>query len=226
MPRSSLSAETFKPGIWPALLDLFAATLMVFILVTFLQKLLSLEELETLWIRQQQEQFVDLTREYLSEEIARGDLGVTRDQNALVLTFSDQLLFESGDYRLKPEGVTLLERCRLLLANRGEERYEWVQVEGHTDPLPLRRTEYPSNNWQLSAARAISVIELLSADSAIDPARLSASGYASFRPVADNDSQTGRALNRRIEMRIFFAGPTTKPKGTSRIGAPVTETTP
>lgn len=192
---------------WPALLDLLAATLVVFILVSFLQKLLSVEELETLWIRQQQEQFQAMTREHLAEEIERGKVGIARHQNALVFTFSDRVLFASGDYRLKPAGRLLIEKCRTLFEAVGPEGYAWVQVEGHTDTLPLRRGVYPSNNWQLSAARAISVVEILTAEASIDPARLSANGYASHRPVAENRTDAGRALNRRIEMRIFFEGP-------------------
>jgi chemotaxis protein MotB len=79
-------------------------------------------------------------------------------------------------------------------------------VEGHTDNVPLDRSAYPSNNWELSTARALSVVEFLSKAEPSFAAVLSANGYSSNRPVADNVTQAGRDRNRRIEIRLFFSG--------------------
>lgn len=213
--RSSggLAQPTYQLKTWPALLDLLAATLIVFVLVTFVEKLLSIKELESLLVRRQQETFVRLAEELLRKEIEEGVVRWERDQNSIVFTFSDQLLFDSTDYHLKKQGRHALERFRLLFAesSRGFER---VQVEGHTDSMALDRKDYPANNWQLSAARAISVVEFLVKDSRLEGKRFSANGYESFRPVADNSTPEGRALNRRIEMRIFFSG---RPEETGRL---------
>lgn len=189
---------------WPAFIDLLAVTLMVFLLVTFVQDLLSVRELELFLIRYQQSQFEAVFEQELAAELEAGTVSVRPEGRALVVTFSNHVLFESGDYRLLEVGELLLLRCRDVLVGTRGTGYELVQVEGHTDDRPLRRAAYPANNWQLSAARAISVVELLAEDSEIDGTKLSANGYADFRPVADNEDEAGRALNRRIEMRIFF----------------------
>lgn len=191
---------------WPAFIDLLAVTLMVFLLVTYVQDLLSVRELELIFIRYQQSQFEAVFERELASELAAGTISLRPEGRALVVTFSNHVLFESGDYQLLEAGERLLLRCRdVLLQTRGTG-YELVQVEGHTDDRPLNRARYPANNWQLSAARAIRVVELLAADEDFEAAKLSANGYAEYRPVADNGDESGRALNRRIEMRIFFGG--------------------
>ena len=194
------------PRYWPAFVDLLAATLMIFLIMAFLQELFSAEELEALWLKQQQQQFSESARSILQEEIDSGNVFMKRHQSSVILTFSDQVLFESGDHRIKPKGQALLEKCGLLLAGLDSDGFEVAQLEGHSDPLPLRRTTYPATNWQLSAARAISVVEHLSTAGNVDPAKLIASGYSSYRPIAPNNTPEGRALNRRIEMRVFFSG--------------------
>lgn len=199
--------QSTRLNFWPALLDLLAATLMVFLLVTFLQDIISLQELDLFLVRQQREELIARFEAALAAEIANGEVRLAPRQNALEITFSDQVLFRSARYQLLPEGRSLLERCRQLLASSDDAGIELIQIEGHTDskPLPPGLT-CPTNNWQLSAARAIGVVELLVEDPRIDPRCVSASGYAWFRPVASNDTSSGRGLNRRIEMRIFFTG--------------------
>jgi len=194
-----------KINYWPALLDLVTATLMVFLMVTFLQTLLSIDELKALITRSRQEGFLELFRKEFSPELIEGEISIRRDLNFLQITFSDRVLFESGDYRLQPAGRDLLDRCASIFIHATDSHYEQIQVEGHTDNRSLHRTSYPSNNWQLSTARAISVVEFLAGRGDLEP-KLSANGYASFRPVARNTSAVGRARNRRIEIRVFFSG--------------------
>lgn len=192
---------------WPAMLDLVTATLMVFLMVTFLQTLLSAEELEALIVRGRQEQFLELFHAEFEKEIGQGVVAVDRELNFLQITFSDKVLFASADYRLQKGGRELLDRCADLFSRAGMTGYQLIQVEGHTDNLPVRtRDTYPSNNWQLSAARAISVVEFLAGRKGLPSEVFSANGYASNRPVASNLTEQGRARNRRIEIRIFFSG--------------------
>jgi chemotaxis protein MotB len=94
-----------------------------------------------------------------------------------------------------------------LFAQAGGSGYQQVQVEGHTDSLPLRRTTYPADNWELSTARALSVVRFLKATGNVPADVLSANGYADQRPVVLNDTAAGRAKNRRIEIRLVFALP-------------------
>lgn len=116
------------------------------------------------------------------------------------LAISDQILFASAEAELTPEGLKTLQPLVPIL-RQGDHR---VTVEGHTDDRPITTDKFPSN-WELSAARAASVVRYLQ-DQGIASDRLRAVGYANTRPVADNDSAEGRAANRRVEIVIHQAG--------------------
>jgi len=77
-----------------------------------------------------------------------------------------------------------------------------TRIEGHTDKVPIKRSGWKSN-WELSTARALSVLHYLEKDEGISPERLSAIGYGEYRPVASNDSRDGRKQNRRVEIVIL-----------------------
>lgn len=114
------------------------------------------------------------------------------------------LLFKSGDSRIAPEGRAILARVAAQLAEAGAAA---IRVEGHTDNKPLKASlqgKYRSN-WELSAARATSVVRYLVLEGGIAPERLSAVGYADTRPVADNATEEGRQQNRRIEIVLYPA---------------------
>lgn len=121
--------------------------------------------------------------------VTEGPLGITVDINASVL-------FAPGEARLDLGAVRALGSVgRVLSANDFP-----IVVEGHTDNIPINTVQFPSN-WELSAARAASVVRLF-VDTAVDPRRLTASGYADQRPVADNASAEGRQSNRRVAITI------------------------
>jgi len=93
---------------------------------------------------------------------------------------------------------------KLLVETRKTE-YKQIQVEGHTDNFPVTsRSVYPRNNWELSSARAIAMMEFLTQNSRLNPKIFSVNGYGEYRPVAPNQTAEGRALNRRIEILIFW----------------------
>lgn len=194
------------PVQWPAMLDLITSTLMVFMLVTTLQMAFGLDELEAALTRNKQERFLQELRRELGKEIDRGGISVQRQLNFIQILFSDKVLFQSGDYRLQAAGRRLLGRCARVFAQAGGSGYEQIQVEGHTDNVPLDRLDYPSNNWELSTARALSVVEFLGDKNPSFASVLSANGYSHHRPVADNSTRAGRDRNRRIEIRLFFSG--------------------
>lgn len=194
------------PVRWPAMLDLITSTLMVFMLVTTLQLAFGIDEFEAALTRNKQERFLQELRRELGREIERKEMSVERHLNFIQIRFSDKVLFHSGDYRLQWAGQLLLARCVRVFAEAGESGYEQIQVEGHTDNVPLDRSTYPSSNWELSTARALSVVEFLSFKNPAFAPVLSANGYSYYRPVADNSSQAGRDRNRRIEIRLFFSG--------------------
>ncbi|MCP4572095.1 MAG: OmpA family protein [bacterium] len=108
------------------------------------------------------------------------------------------LLFPSGAADLKVEANPLLERlARMFRKFPGQ-----VEVQGHTDNVPIHSTRFPSN-WELSAARAVAVARNFHG-LGLPPERLSATGYGEFRPVADNGTAEGRAENRRVEIKLTW----------------------
>ncbi len=204
--RSGRLERPSMPVPWPAMLDLITSTLMVFMLITTLELAFGNDDLEAALTRTRQETFLRDFQQELASEIGRGEIRIERHLDFIQILFSDRVLFRLGDHRLQTEGQRLLARCAHVFAHVGASGYEQIQVEGHTDNVPLDRSTYPSNNWELSTARALSVVELLGREGPSFAAVLSANGYSSNRPVADNFTQAGRDLNRRIEIRLFFAG--------------------
>jgi len=128
------------------------------------------------------------------------DIEVIVNRESISLRISSEILFASGQAALTPGGLALLDRLSAALRRNAYR----IAVEGHTDPVPIRTDRYPSN-WELSTARATSVLRRLQ-ESGIAPARLRATGYADTRPVAPNADAAGRAANRRVEL-ILETGP-------------------
>ncbi len=122
------------------------------------------------------------------------------------LSFSDQLLFERGDARLtQRDGLISLGKVAGLLRrfSGAKPLFHSVKVNGHTDETPIATSKYPSN-WHLSSDRATSVVYFL-VQHGIPPERLTASGYAEFRPVDPYGKPiTGMARQRRIEIEILY----------------------
>src|SRR5256885_3064720 len=108
---------------------------------------------------------------------------------------TDHLLFDSGQARIKPAGMSLLDRLAPLLQKQSSRA---VEVEGHTDSQPIRGSVYPSN-WELSTARASAVVRALIAFN-LTPDRLTATGRAYLDPSASNATEQGRARNRRVQI--------------------------
>lgn len=118
--------------------------------------------------------------------------------------FQSEVLFDPGSAALGPEGREQILKVARTLTEIAQEippEIDWVlQVEGHTDKIPISTPIYPSN-WELSAARAISVIRLL-IEAGLPPARLSAAGFGEFRPIDPSDDVQAYTRNRRIELKL------------------------
>ncbi|HEX3000201.1 MAG TPA: flagellar motor protein MotB [Armatimonadota bacterium] len=139
---------------------------------------------------------------YLKEKHLNGVVRVWREKRGLVISLSaDGLLFPAGSAHITPSCRGVLER----LADAVSEVSNEVRVEGHTCDLPPRSGEYPSN-WELSTARATSVIRYFIETQGVSAQRLSAAGYAASRPVVPNDNEHHRALNRRVDIVILNPG--------------------
>lgn len=122
-----------------------------------------------------------------------------QETRGLVISMvSDNLLFDKGKAELRLQALELLDQIAGLL----EQIPNPVSVEGHTCDIPISTSRFPSN-WELSAARACSVIRYLIDEHGIAPRRLSAAGFADTRPVVPNTSPEARARNRRVDIVIL-----------------------
>ncbi|WP_273432241.1 flagellar motor protein MotD [Chitinibacter tainanensis] len=128
--------------------------------------------------------------------IDQGKVRVTQSKRGIAVEISDSILFDTGRAELAPEAVDAL----LAIAERIKNTDNLIQVEGHTDNQPIRGI-FPSN-WELSAARAASVVRLFEA-AGVASQRMVAVGYAEFRPIGPNDRVEGRARNRRVTLNIL-----------------------
>ncbi len=138
------------------------------------------------------DQFVKEFEDLIDDDLVE----VTSNELWLEIVLKDSILFSSGEVQLTPQARRIFEDIATLL-----EGYENpVQVEGHTDNIPVSSSQFPSN-WELSAARAASVVRLLR-EQGIAPERLAAVGYGEFQPIAENESPEGRAQNRRVAIMI------------------------
>ncbi|MDX1711791.1 MAG: peptidoglycan -binding protein [Rhodovibrionaceae bacterium] len=146
-------------------------------------------------------EFFGRLREVLGD---RQDIRIVGDR----FVFQSEVLFETGEAELGPEGrqqIMQLGQTLKEISGRIPDDIDWVlQVEGHTDKRPINTEKFPSN-WELSAARAISVVKVL-LDVGIPPNRLAASGYAQYKPLIDEDSLQAYRRNRRIELKLTNRG--------------------
>ncbi|MBP77331.1 MAG: flagellar motor protein MotD [Pseudomonadales bacterium] len=128
--------------------------------------------------------------------IQSGELEVRGNEMWVEIELSSGLLFPSGDALPLDAAFDLIDRIAAILKPYDNP----VHVEGFTDNIPIRSGRYPTN-WELSAARAASVVRMLS-NGGVNPDRLAAVGYGEFRPVADNTTAAGRRANRRVVLLV------------------------
>ncbi len=123
-----------------------------------------------------------------------GLVNVQESEMGAVITISDVVLFPAGKSNISKDGLGIMAKVSAVLS---QFPYH-TKIAGHTDNIPIHTARYPSN-WELSANRACEVVRFL-VSQGLDPRKLSAEGYAEFRPIATNDNSEGRARNRRVEI--------------------------
>lgn len=124
-----------------------------------------------------------------------GQVSVNIVRGRMVIQLPQDILFASGSANIGAEGRRTLQEVGSVIAELDDREF---QVEGHTDDVPISTERFPSN-WELSSARALSVVRLL-VQAGVDPEEVSGAGFAEFQPVASNDDPEGRRRNRRIEI--------------------------
>lgn len=140
--------------------------------------------------------------ESLRAEIAKGNIKIQQVRDRLTINMLDRVLFDSGRAEIKPDGLKVLKQVSDVLNKMDDKQ---IRIEGHTDNVPIgpKIKHRFATNWELSTARATSVVRYLVDKGRVDPDNLTAAGYADTRPVSSNDNALGRALNRRIEIALY-----------------------
>ncbi len=185
-----------------------------------------LEEEKARAEQEKREKLDEIARTYegllegLQQEVEAGRVAIRRLQGKLSVQVLDEILFDSGSAQIKPEGQEVLRRVGRVLK---QQKDKGIVIEGHTDNVPISGAlaeRFPTN-WELSTARATSVVRFLEDEVGIEPERLSAVGYGPYRPVASNDTPEGRARNRRIEIKLVpLEAPLFRPPPPDAAGEP------
>jgi len=134
----------------------------------------------------------------MDKEIKDGKVAISKLKGRMTVSLKDKILFSSGQVKLNPEGEEALAKLAEVLTTLNDKV---IQVEGHTDNVPIKSKRFPTN-WELSTARALTVVRFLQ-EQGVDPARLSAAGYSEFQPIAPNDTPENKSKNRRIEIVLL-----------------------
>ena len=150
-------------------------------------------------ISSQAEDQLSQIRANLSNEINLGLAEVFQDGELIIIRLTDRGGFESGSARLKADFTSLLNSVGDSLAGASG----LIQIEGHTDNVAMSFGNRYRNNWDLSSARAASVADYLQEGGSISPGSMVVKGFADTKPIASNDSATGRSQNRRIEVVVL-----------------------
>lgn len=145
------------------------------------------------------EELTERVEETLSENQIGDEVEVSFTAQYIQLTMNGALLFDSGSAKLTEDAKQVLDKVAIVL-----ERYSGGEIEiaGHTDNVPMSSHTY-ANNEELSDARALSVFYYLCENSLLDPSRIKHSGMGERQPIADNSTDEGRSMNRRVEIRIY-----------------------
>lgn len=138
----------------------------------------------------------------LRKSVSEGDysgIDIKVDKTVVMISISDQMLFNSGSFKVKSAASGLLQKLADII---NSEPSMDVLVEGHTDSRTIN-TAIVNDNWDLSVKRATSIVRKLQGKYSVDPSRLIASGRSSYVPLADNSTKEGRAMNRRTNIIIL-----------------------
>lgn len=134
----------------------------------------------------------------LEKEKLRESVNIQLQERGLVISLRDAAFFDSGSAALRPVVLNKLERFLVQLEGIPND----MRIEGHTDAVPINSAQFPSN-WELSGARAGSVLRFMIDRTTVPPKQLSIAGYADQRPIADNAKEAGRQRNRRVDIVIL-----------------------
>lgn len=137
---------------------------------------------------------------YLVKQGAQSKVSLTITRRGLIVSLKEAGFFDSGQAQIKPSAYELINTISEVMTQYNNP----LRLEGHTDNIPISTSQFPSN-WELSTARAVNGLKYLVKNFDVDPDKISATGYAEFRPMADNATAEGRAKNRRVDL-VMLSG--------------------
>jgi chemotaxis protein MotB len=151
-------------------------------------------------------------RNGLGPELKSGKVQVKLEGRGLVISLREATFFGSGDNGVAPGSLPILAKIAAVI----QPLTNSVRLEGYTDSVPIHNSRF-RNNWELSAARSIAMLEVLRDQFQVPPARMAVAGYAENAPADTNDTEEGRAHNRRVDLVVLSAeGQHAEPKAASR----------
>lgn len=137
---------------------------------------------------------------YLVKQGAQHKVTLEITRRGLIVSLKEAGFFNSGQANIKPESYELINTIAEVMTQFNNP----LRLEGHTDNVPINTAQFPSN-WELSTARATNGLKYLLKNFDVDANKISATGYAEFRPIADNATPEGRARNRRVDLVMLSA---------------------
>ncbi|MGH1439610.1 MAG: flagellar motor protein MotB [Cellvibrionaceae bacterium] len=156
-------------------------------------------------IKQQLEELINQTKEdakqladALETEILAGEIEIETEGRKIIIRIREKGSFKSGSHELADDYYDVMDEIRAVLAQKPGK----IQVQGHTDDIPIRRSNRYRSNWELSTSRAVSVAEELMKGGDINRRRFEVAGMADTKPLVDNSTRENRARNRRVEIVI------------------------
>lgn len=149
---------------------------------------------------EENEERVEEIEEVLTESDIADEVEVSFTAQYVKLTMNGGLLFDSGSAELKDDAKLIIDKVGLILERYGNAGT--IEIEGHTDNVPMKSAQYPSNE-ELSSARALSVFYYLMDSTTLNPLNLKHAGMGERVPIADNSTPEGRSRNRRVEILIY-----------------------
>ncbi len=156
------------------------------------------EELEEAGLKESEEMAQEIEQELAKQQIAE-QVEVDVDAQFVKLTLNGALLFDSAQSQIREDALPLVDKLSMILEQYSDNL---IYIEGHTDNVPISNAKYESNDL-LSAYRAFAVKDYIIEVTALDAARIRATGCGEYNPVADNSTPEGRARNRRVEIKIY-----------------------
>lgn len=139
-------------------------------------------------------------KDYVEKNDLNQAMDIKSDKRGIILELKDSILFETAKADLIPESKVVLEKINTLIESIPND----ILIEGHTDNVPISNSKYASN-WELSTARAVTVVRYFVEEKHQNPTKFSAAGYGEFRPIGDNNTEENMAKNRRVSILIEYS---------------------